>query len=54
MILGCQAFNYYKVTQQCDFIDALNGTQKLDPNFVTGPQMCGVMTGEENLKCPQQ
>ena len=46
-IIGCLAFNYNKVTQQCDFINTLEATETLNPIYMTGPQMCGVMTGFE-------
>jgi hypothetical protein len=43
---GCLAFNYNKATQQCDFIDTLGASLTLNPIYMTGPQMCGVMTGK--------
>jgi hypothetical protein len=46
LCLGCLAFNYNKVTQECDFIDSAIATENLNPTYVTGPQMCGVMTGQ--------
>ena len=45
MKTGCLAFNYNKATQQCDFIKKLGATETLNPIYMTGPQMCGVMTG---------
>jgi len=39
------AFNFNKISQQCDFIDTLDATESTNPSYVTGPQMCGVMTG---------
>ena len=43
--IGCLAFNYNKATQQCDFINTLGATETLNPIYMTGSQMCGVMTG---------
>ena len=45
MKTDCLAFNYNKATQQCDFINTLGATETLNPIYMTGPQMCGVMTG---------
>ena len=42
---GCQAFNYNKGSQQCDMIDSNGVSESVSALYMTGPQMCGVMTG---------
>ena len=42
---GCLVFNYHKGTQQCDMIYSLGLGNSSNPDYMTGPQMCGLMTG---------
>ena len=42
---GCMVFNFDKRSQQCDMINSPGNSETYRPNFMTGPQMCGIMTG---------
>ena len=42
---GCMVFNFDKRSEQCDMINS-PGNSETNPNFMTGPQMCGIMTGD--------
>ena len=42
---GCMAFNYNKGTQQCDMIDSTGDSESANAFYMTGLQMCGIMTG---------
>ena len=50
--IGCLAFNFNKVSQQCDFIDKLNAVVSANGAYDSGTQMCGVMTGSSHHNYP--
>ena len=41
-------FNFDKRSQQCDMINSPGNSETNRPNFMTGPQMCGIMTGDSS------
>ncbi len=53
--LNCVAFNYNKVTWNCELIGQISGNSTINAQYVTGPKMCGEFTGNlhkiMNLKC---
>ncbi len=51
--LNCVAFNYNKVTWNCELIGQISGNSTINAQYVTGPKMCGQFTGNmHNNKKP--